>query len=295
MSSSSPEKAGASNPDRVPDLLLEQVHLGELPERQADEVRTRLDVEPGGPARLAALATGDKALFDRVPPAQFIAEVQRRQHLAAVQQQQQQQQQQSTPKWGWLAGPMVLATAVLLFVARPDGPSPSHVEPALGPATTMTERAKGHVSTATTGAVDLWLFRKRGDAVERMAQGAEARSGQRVQLGYHAHRTGYVAIVSMDGRGAVTRHLPVEGAAALKVSAGPGVMLDHSYELDDAPAYERFILVSSTAPFSVTDIERAAKALSGRKDGRSATLSLPSGAMQTSFLLTKVASGRHDR
>ena len=46
-------------------------------------------------------------------------------------------------------------------------------------------------------------------------------------------------IVSYDGRGVVTLHYPNVARASAELRAGGAVPLDHSFELDDAPLFER--------------------------------------------------------
>ena len=44
----------------------------------------------------------------------------------------------------------------------------------------------------------------------------------------------YGAVISLDGRGTVTFHLPTHGTAAAELSGRGAVPLPRSYELDDA-------------------------------------------------------------
>jgi hypothetical protein len=51
-------------------------------------------------------------------------------------------------------------------------------------------------------------------------------------------------VLSIDGRGAVTWHLPPEypGPAA-RLGSGVETTLPWSFELDDAPGFERFVMI----------------------------------------------------
>jgi len=95
----------------------------------------------------------------------------------------------------------------------------------------------------------------------------------------------------VDGRGTVTWHLPA-GYAGGPLSApaleGQGdVVLPSAYELDDAPGFERFFLVSSAAPFDLAPVAQAARALAGRPSAERGELSLPAGLGQSSLLVKK--------
>jgi hypothetical protein len=48
-------------------------------------------------------------------------------------------------------------------------------------------------------------------------------------------------VLSIDGRGTVTVHLPLAGTDAAQLSKDGDTTLGSSYALDDAPAYERIL------------------------------------------------------
>jgi hypothetical protein len=64
-------------------------------------------------------------------------------------------------------------------------------------------------------------------------------------------------IASVDSRGVVTRHHPVSGSQATALTPGDTVLLDHAFELDDAPRWEQFHLVTSPTPFDIEPVVRA--------------------------------------
>ena len=99
-------------------------------------------------------------------------------------------------------------------------------------------------------------------------------------------------LLSIDGAGKVTLHWPENksgAAAALKTSGE--VRLPAAYELDDAPAFERFFLVRSTEPFSVATATEAARALAAHPSARKQALALPPRFEQISLALDKTHAG----
>ena len=100
-------------------------------------------------------------------------------------------------------------------------------------------------------------------------------------------------LLSIDGAGRVTLHLPDERArSAAPLRAVREIPLPSAYELDDAPGFERFVLVTSPAPFSVADVRQAAKSLVARgRDARTLPLALAPAIQQTSVLLHKTSKG----
>ncbi|MDE2734261.1 MAG: ActD-like protein, partial [Gemmatimonadota bacterium] len=61
------------------------------------------------------------------------------------------------------------------------------------------------------------------------------------------------AILSVDGRGTVTQHLPATGTEAVPLAAQD--TLDVAYELDDAPRWERFYLVAADRRFELATVK----------------------------------------
>ena len=96
------------------------------------------------------------------------------------------------------------------------------------------------------------VFRKLAGGHERLEDGALARKGDLVQIAYRSAGLAYGAIFSVDGRGAVTRHLPAAGEQAVPLAKRD--TLDFAYELDDAPRWERFYLVASDRPFGLSAV-----------------------------------------
>jgi hypothetical protein len=82
--------------------------------------------------------------------------------------------------------------------------------------------------------------------------------------------------VSIDGRGAVTMHLPPAGTHAAALKNEPTVLLDQAYELDDAPRWERFYFVTGDAAFDAAPVLQAARdAANGHSQQPPPDLALP--------------------
>jgi hypothetical protein len=138
----------------------------------------------------------------------------------------------------------------------------------------------------------LTVFRKTASGAEELRAGTLARRADVIQLSYTAGDARYGVIFSVDGRGAITWHLPAGyrggSRSAPALDAQAQVVLPSAYELDDAPGFERFFLVYANLPFDVGDVERAARALSTRLAGADKeVLGLRNGLGQYSLLLKK--------
>jgi hypothetical protein len=247
--------------ERIPDWQLERYALGELsPDRMA-AIRARVEAEPELAARLDALRADDAAFLAAWPARRVVPGLLARAEAPV------------SRRWWWIAPVLVAAAATL--VARPDP-----VERA------SPETAEGEPGRVKGLAPALRLYRAAPGGVEELADGAVARAGDVVQVGTVAGGGAYGVVVSLDGRGVVTDHLvgPDGGAAPLGARED---RLASSYELDDAPRFERFFFVVGDAPFPQAVVRSAVERLAG--DPRTAPLVLPEGLAQVSITLTKEA------
>jgi hypothetical protein len=139
----------------------------------------------------------------------------------------------------------------------------------------------------------LLVFKESAGRPEPMPSSSMVRADEVVQLAYQAAGKRYGVVVSIDGRGHVTRHLPKAGEEAARLGSGGPVALSEAYRLDDAPGFERFFLVTSDAPFPVDTVVRAAERLygGGPDPARTGTrLDLPANLDQFRFELRKEGS-----
>jgi hypothetical protein len=274
-----------TSPHRTPDWLLERIALGELPPAELAAARERLAKEPDGPARLAALEADSKATLAAHPPERVAREVNAR--FARLVQPPRTEAPPARPSWRFLPALVpVFAAAAMVVVLRPG--SSSHEG---------QEAREPWEATSTPGVLEptrskglkprLDVHRQGASRTERLTDGAPAHAGDVVQLSYTAAGKAQGVILSVDGRGAVTRHLPDPGSTSAPLERGGTHLLPQAYELDDAPAFERFFLVTSDAPFALDAVLSAARVLAASPEARTAPLALPPGLDQTAFLLEK--------
>lgn len=254
---------------RVPDVILERYRLGEMApdEKAAFERRLLGDAELR--QRLQALEASDEEIRRCYPPAVLAAQVRQRLEARAKDATRTTGAGLFGLRWRTVA---VLTGVLVLFVLA--GP------PLLGPGDESTDRTKGLEPT-------LLLFRKTPQGSEPLQDGATARVGDLIRIGYRAAGQGWGVIVSVDGRGVVTRHLPREGAQAARLSTESQALLEFAYELDDAPRWERFYFVAGSAPFDTAPVIEAARTAASGVAGPPPALPLRMAVRQSSVLLTK--------
>ncbi len=267
------------SPRRTPDWLLERIALGELPPEALAAARAQLAQEPDGPQRLARLEADTRATLETLPPATVAREVARRAEAAAHLARARASLGAHPSPLRRLAPVLVptLAVAVLLVV-----------RPGVEQGGLLGEGGPHEVTRLKGLEPQLVLHRQRGESSERLADGAPAAAGDVVQVAYVAAGRAHGAILSIDGRGTVTLHAPEGGTHSAPLAPSGTQALPLAYELDDAPAFERFFLVTADAPFALEVVLSAARALAASPDARGAPLALPAGFTHTSFTLEKV-------
>lgn len=243
------------------DRTLELYALGELPPDQLTATRRAIEADPDVRARLEALEASNAAILDRYPPDWFARTVRAKADVQTA---------PNRAPWWVIAPVLAMAATGLWFV-------PSAPEGTVLPETQDMIREKGDPRVI--------VYRKgSSDPVRR---GDEAQAGDQLQLSVLANGAAWGAVLSLDGRGTVTFHLPERGTAAAQLEAGT-VPLPRSYELDDAPDFERFFFVTSDAPFDAAGVASALEALSRSGDPVHGTPALAEGLAVHTVYVEKV-------
>jgi hypothetical protein len=261
----------------VADWELERYRLGELPpaemERMQRAVETREDVR----ARVKALEDADDEHLRRHPPAMMAGAIRAR----LAQTEALEERRATRTMRAWALRPAVAAAlglgllAVGLAVLRP-GVAPD----------TPTFDGENRIKGLSPRLV---VFRQTDMGPEALASGAAARRGEVVQIAYQAAGRTYGAIISADGRGSVTLHLPQDGLAAAALDGKGVIPLDRAFALDDAPLFERFYFVTAKAPFDLPAVLAAVHHAHATPDSPS-PVELPPGLELSVFTLKKETS-----
>jgi len=261
--------------DRVPDVLVERLALGELPADQAADIRRRLEAEPGGIERLERIASLDATVLAAHPPRRVADAIRERAGART--------RERSSRRAAWFAVPALAgaaALAVLVAVGLPgqDATDPGSAGTTDGP----IAFGAGGVDRVKGDAI-LVLHRKAGSGSEVLAEGATARAGDVLQIEANSAGAASGVIVSIDGRGDVSLHFPAGPDAPTALPAGP-FALPRAYELDDAPSFERFVFATSDRTLDVRGVVEAARAAG---TDRTSPLALPAGIRQVSVTIAK--------
>jgi hypothetical protein len=245
----------------VSDWRLERLAQGELDEAGARDIEGKLGKEETA-ARLERLAASNQEILRRLPPEVIGSVVRRR----------LQERRPRRALWMMAVVPVAMAAGVWAvsprFATSPSDPDDTRVK---GDTRLLAYRAAAPGARPT-----------------KLGQAAKVRPHDVLQLAYTAGAARYGTVLSVDGRGVVTQHLPVNAASAAPLAAGGETSLPRSYELDDAPGFERFFFITAARPFSVPQVLDAARTLARDGDARRQALPLAPELSQQSLLLEKV-------
>jgi hypothetical protein len=251
----------------VRDWQIEAFVLGELPPAEQQALARAVEEDAGLRARIEAIETSNRDILS-AHPARVAASVIRERVAAAPR----------SLSWGRR---LSFAAAASLAVVGVGFGVMRLREPRVDvPAETRIKGLRPHLE----------VFRQTPAGIESLPEGAMAHEGDLVQLTYQAAGRPFGVIVSIDGRGTVTVHHPREGGAAARLDPGEAARLSSAYRLDDAPDWERFVLVTAERPFEVASVVEAAARLAAAGDAGTGPLALPSSLEQSSFTLRKDAA-----
>jgi len=248
----------------IRDQDLERYVLGELPPDRHSAIHDAAESDADLAARIAAISASDAAILAEHPPERVVPEIERRIHLAAT---RDAVAGGSTTRW-WSAAALVVAAAVALF--------------AVGPILLDDAEYVG-VKGGQDPELRIHLQVDGGD--RQLGRGDVARAGDLIQVGYLPAGATHGVIVSLDGRGEVTLHHPASPRGSTALGRGGEILVPRAWELDDAPDFERFFLVTATVPVDVHEVIDAAEAVGDSTAPRSTELGVE--LPWTDFVLRK--------
>ena len=219
----------------ISDYQLERYLLREGTDDELAALDRRVADDPELAQRLAALERSNEELHQRYPPEWMRGQIELK--LKRAQGRRVQRTWSGYRLWAVPAVALILAVVAVPTLLDDQ-------ETSEAPAT----RIKGGEQEPR-----LLVFRKLASGAERLQDGALARNGDLVQLAYRSGGLQFGAILSVDGRGTVTQHLPTTGTRAVPLAAQD--TLDVAYELDDAPRWERFYLVAADRRFGLAAVK----------------------------------------
>jgi hypothetical protein len=253
----------------VPEILIEQYVLGELASDKAHEI----EQSPGFAERVAEIQRSNAEILDQYPPAQFVARIQNQYAAEESSARQSRERPARRPAIRWLAialpGAVAVVAGVLIAVQGFFGAGLA------GNSSELDDlvRIKG-------SGPELSVYRSlegpdtQDVEAEELPDGARASAGDRLQLSYNAGEMAFGAIISVDGRGGVYTHFPLDLSSEPKLVVGRVQRLAFGYQLDDAPRFEHFYFITSSEAFSVQQLIQTVRSQANRITERADSLEL---------------------
>lgn len=215
---------------KIPQHILEAINCGEETAEKYYSVYGKEELDKA----LAELKKSDEEILAAYPAGRIYAVANTRRRFVSA-------------KWAGLG----LATAAALLIAFSPAVTTARAKTptAAAPVTDSPNRLKG---TANDGEPQLYIYRKDGQDAELLRNKSKAKAGDQLQVAFNANGKPFVLIFSVDGNGNVTNHFPSNNLRSKLVEPNSGTLfLDFSYELDDAPSFESFVIITSENPFDL--------------------------------------------
>jgi hypothetical protein len=272
------------NAKPIADWKLERYLLGELPTEETERIRRQLQEDETASLRLSHIEKSNEEILAQYPPEIISRRIKER--LQGTESQSKSEGRARAFRLAFYVLPAA-AAIVLLITLSPLNQLFQGPERGL-----QTVRLKGSANP-------LIVYRKTQIGSEQLKEGDLAQKNDTLQLSYRAGEAEYGAIFSVDGRGLITWHLPnvanspPKQAPALEKSGE--ILLSFSYVLDDAPSFERFFFVTSSEPFTLAAVVRAAEKLASSDSPQNNDLPVNRNLDQYSLLLKKNAPEKEGR
>ena len=246
----------------IADFDLERLALGELADAEAAALQAALKADAEALARFNAISVSNDDILKTHPVEEVKREVESRLRQLKGNEALADKSSftQRLMRWSVVAACAVLAVVLVLPEADEE---PGY-------------RMKGVASYLVAHKVS-------SDSLERLEAGALAQEGDRLQISVVGAAEQYAVVCSLDGNGQVTLHFPMDGEAG-KITESPS-NLPNSYELDDAPGFERFVLITSSKPLQVDEVVAKIRNMSMAPDAKAEGLA--EGSHQWSLVVKK--------
>ena len=239
----------------IPIRILEQINNSELNAADFYDTYGKQEIEDS----LADLKKSNQEILDKYSPEQMRIKVMKK--LANKDYKGNKQTVQNKPDFMRYIQ-YAAAAALLCAILVPATLRAKSSSIATNPDSVETVRIKGNADAKNfdNRTPKINLYRQDGDKITSLKNGAFAKSGDVIQITYNAGNKNYGVIFSVDGNGNITRHFPEDSWQAEPLHHNyDETPLDFSYELDNAPDFECFVMVTSKEQFNLDDIETKIK------------------------------------
>jgi len=264
---------------------LERYILNELPTHRMKEINQQLNENPGLRAEVEKLRNSNNDILNQYPPDSIVPQILSQYKI------EKSRKDQVTRTWPvffrrlMVASPAFAVALVLFFIFFPFQRDKADLTKHITPTDVVRPKGKQPIDMTKP---NLIVYRKSDGEPEKLKNGVKAKAGDLLQIAYAAAKEKYGVILSIDGNGIVTLHYPEKKDQSTVLKKEQKVLLGSSYELDNAPEFERFFFITSMSEINVADVIQKAKRLAHNvKRAKTGDIELVGPFKQTSFLIIK--------
>jgi len=255
---------------------LERYLLGELPPSRMEEIAKLVQENPDIKKEIDYLEQANAEILRQHPPETMLPGILKQYEENMRQAQIREKTRSVRLKRLIYAAPVLACAFILLFVVFfNNGTTPD------------STRIKGEESLDFTK-TQIIIYRKSDSEIELLKNGDPAKAGDLLQLAYVPAGKTFGVIFSIDGSGTITLHHPESKDDSSVLKQEKKNLLLSSYELDNAPDFERFFFITAMEEIEVQSIMNKAEELAlSSASAKTKNLELPESFSQFSVLLKK--------
>jgi len=255
---------------------LERYLLGELAPSRMEEITQLAQENPEVKKEIDLLKQIHAEIIRQHPPETMLPGILKHYEENLRQAQIREKARPITVKRLLYAAPALVSALILLFIVFFNNGTTSDYT-----------RIKGEESIDFTK-TQIIIYKKSGSEIELLKNGARAKAGDLLQLAYIPAGKTYGVIFSIDGSGIVTLHHPESKGNSSILKQEKKNLLPSSYELDNAPDFERFFFITTMEEIEVQSIIKKAEILAlSPASAKTKNLELSESYSQFSILLKK--------
>lgn len=237
------------NKDKIKPWILERYILGELSPHKSMEIKNLLKKEKNIKLRIERLIQSNKDFLKQYPSEQILPEIMSR--CDNEKNKSERKKRNVHRLFLWVSSSVSLMIVLLtIFLALQKN---NMFNPESSRENSRENRAKGIVPLKASQP-EIFIFRKNKDGVEQLHEGSVVNKGDLLQISYLSVNDTKGMIVSIDGNRVVTLHYPENINDSPLLQKHKQAYLENSYELDNAPDFERFFLITSNSEFDLKEI-----------------------------------------
>jgi len=263
------------NDKKIPDMYLEQFVLGELNAEKEAEIRELMEHNGEINTRVRSISESNNQFLSEKHHSSIQSDINRRVIRRLIKSEKKEFQ-----PWQFASVGMIAILALYLVTPYSYYSPQKEIESQIYE-TPSDIRLKGIKP-------ELHIYRKQNNFVEHIENKQLVKENDLLQIKYQGAGYQYGLIFSVDGRGETTLHFPEAKDQSNKIQPQGDIALPFAYQLDDAPNYERFFLITSHKKFDIDEVLTLSKKIQkNNMQNENVLLDLPEEVYQTSILLTK--------